>query len=169
MSILDIVISGIMVIAVIYGLKKGLIASILTCVGLISTFILFARFGPMIRAGLKVQYNFGDFFAAVFAYLIIIILVAILVKILTIIFNYVASMLYLTLLNRVSGALFCFFNVVIALMIILILISLFPFFSGLKNLLINNSIIIEEIYNFTDKLMVDYHDRLPQEIQELLN
>ena len=161
MAVIDYIILGIILIAIIVGLKKGLIASVLACIGLISTFILFARFGPMIRAGLRIQYNIGEFFSFIFAYIIIIILVAILVKILTLIFNYIASMLDLTVMNRLAGGLFFFLNSVVFIMILLLIINLIPILDGVKQYLIDNSVIIDETYKITDELMINYQDRLP--------
>jgi len=161
MTVVDYVLLGIILISIIIGIKKGLIASVIACIGFISTFIFFARFGPMIHVGLRVQYNIGEFFSVVLAYLIIIILVAILVKILTLILNYIASMLDLTVMNRLAGGLFCFLNAIVLIMILLLIINLIPLLDGVKQYLIDNSVIIEETYKITDELMINYQDRLP--------
>ena len=70
-------------------------------------------------------------------------------------------MLDLTVMNRLAGGLFCFLNAIVLIMILLLIINLIPLLDGVKQYLIDNSVIIEETYKITDELMINYQDRLP--------
>jgi len=161
MNYIDIVLIVIFIIAVFYGLKTGFIAMLMGWVGLVASLLLILRFGPMVRAGIMANYNIGSFFSGVISYILIFVLVAILVKLLTMLFEYVASLLQLTILNRVSGAVFCFLNVLVVLMLLLYFINTVPFFTKARIGLTDNSVILNECFKLMEKIRLDYKDRLP--------
>jgi len=130
-------------------------------VGLVVSIILFTRLAPTIRAGVMTHYNIGSFLAGIMAYIIIVVLVAILVKILTMLFEYMAGLLQITLANRIAGAIFCLLNVLLVIMLLIFLIESVPFLNGAKPYMKENSTILRELFDFTEKIMIDYKDKLP--------
>jgi len=161
MNYIDIVLIVIFVVAVFYGLKTGFIAMLMAWVGLVASLLLFLRFGPMIRAGIMANYNIGSFFAGVLSYIIIFVMVGFLVKLLTILFEYVAGLMQLSLLNRITGAVFCFLNVLVVLMLLLYFINTVPFFTKARIGLTDNSVVLNECFKLMEKIRLDYKDRLP--------
>jgi len=164
MSYIDIILYILFAVALFWGFKKGLIAMLMTCIGLVASLILFMRFGPAIRAGIITHYNIGSFFAGVMAYLLILVIVAILVKILTMLFEYLAGLMHFTMLNRVAGAVFCFLNLLAVLVLIAFIVQIVPFLTGAEGFFTDDSTIMKEVFTFTEKNMVDYKDKLPQDI-----
>ena len=127
MNIIDIGLGFFLLIALLIGLKKGLIASIIHLVALVCTFILITKLSPAIAFLLHSKLNLSELVAAILSYLIILIVIIILAKITVYFLHKVIKMLKLTVVNRILGAIFGFCNGILILVICLLIISISPF------------------------------------------
>ena len=134
--------------AMLLGFIKGFLSTFLTLIGLFLTLLFVSRFGPMVKYGIMIRFSFDDFFSSLLAYLLIIIMVAILISLIRVILNYTKKSKY-SFLNKVLGAVFYVFNVLVALAIILTLLSYLQLFTSFVEQL-NESLIITEIYRMLE-------------------
>jgi len=162
MHIVDIVLLVLFLVAMIWGFKKGFITALLLWIGLFTTMLMIARFGPMVQAGLMIKFSLGGFFAGVIAYLLIFVLICVLFAILNILLNYLAKLLNLTFVNRVIGSVFGFLNMAIILVLFLLLMDFFPFFPKF-NAYLGNSVVITETHKIKDLAKTDIREKLPAE------
>jgi membrane protein required for colicin V production len=163
MNFIDITLLIILVLGMLYGIKKGFITCFLAWIGFFVSMIMLARFGPTIQAGLMIHYNLGIFFSAVIAYLLIIVLIALMIKLLQILLNFVADVLMLTILNRIMGGIFSFLNVLIIIVLLLLFINLFPFLDGFKANLIERSTILRETFRIVETVKINFKDKMPDD------
>jgi uncharacterized membrane protein required for colicin V production len=167
MSTIDIVLLIVFILAIFWGFKKGLISTLMALIGLIGSFFMFARFAPKIQAGIVTQYNMtGDIFAGFIAYILIIIMVAVLVKLVSMLFNYIAYLLDLTMINRVLGGAFGFSCLFVVMMFFLYILAVVPPLDGIQEKLVANSVMIREIERVRIKLTIKYSDELPEGFRE---
>ncbi|MCB5250494.1 MAG: CvpA family protein [Candidatus Cloacimonadales bacterium] len=142
-NVLNIVLIVYFIVALFFGFKKGLIATIVHWVGLVVACLLIIRYAPMVTAGIMNKFPIGVFFANILSYLIIFVMVVILSKLVIILLNQIANLLSLTFVNKCFGALIGFLNAVIVLMILITIIELVPYTKSIQEY-INKSYIIKE-------------------------
>ncbi|HNX00271.1 MAG TPA: CvpA family protein [Candidatus Cloacimonadota bacterium] len=126
MHVLDIILSLILVVFIVFGYRKGLIGELLQLAGLIATFLLVGRFAPLVKAGLIMKWHLGPFLATLCSYLIIFILIAIIIQLVRMAMEHFVEALNLNFLNRSLGAAFGLLSGLFFFAIILILIDLLP-------------------------------------------
>ena len=149
MHTIDIILSIVFLVAMIWGFKSGFISMLLAWIGLFTSLLMIARFAPMVKEGIMIKYPIGDLFASIIACILILALIALLIGILKILFNYLAKTLNLTFINRIFGMIFGFVNMAIVLIILVFLFNLQPFFTVYKNKL-NESVAISETNKVID-------------------
>lgn len=150
-SILNIILLAFFIVALFHGYKKGLIASLIYWVGLISSSILVLRYAPMVKIGIMNKFPIGSFFANFLSYILIFIMIAILVNLLIILLNQIANMLSLSFLNRVFGAAFGFLNALVVLILFLTVIEFLPFTKPIQ-IWLNKSVIIQETHKIKNTI-----------------
>jgi hypothetical protein len=87
-------------------------------------------------------------------------------------FNYIAKLLNLTLLNRIFGAIFYFSNLLILLLLVLLFANNIPLFSDSVPFLEDHSTIILETNKLLSKIEIDYTELIKKakidQIKEIL-
>ena len=158
MHTVDIVIIVIFLVSSLLGFKKGFISAIITWVGLLTSLIMIARFGPMVQAGIEFKFAISSPLSKIFAYLLIFILISILAAILKILLNYLAKLLNLSMLNRTIGAVFGLLNSMIIIIFFLFLIDILPYVQPIKEF-VSDSAIIKEMQKIKETIILDIKDK----------
>ncbi len=134
MGIFDWIILVFLLCCVIYGYRKGLVAALVQLAGLIMAFFLIGHYYPAVRYGLISKYDLNPILANITSFILVVIVLLVLIKIIIYIMDRIISMLHVTFINRLLGAIFWFLNALIFLVIMSIIIDFIPFFSNqLKN------------------------------------
>ncbi len=126
MQILDLILILILIVFIIFGYRKGLIAELLQLAGLIVSFLLIGKYAPLVKEGLIMKWQLGPFLATLCSYLLIFILIAIIIQLVRMAMEYFVKALSMTFLNRTLGAVFGLLSGLFFFALILILIDLLP-------------------------------------------
>jgi membrane protein required for colicin V production len=141
MQILDLILALILVIFIIFGYRKGLIAELLQLAGLIVSFLLIGKFAPLVKDGLIMKWHLGPFLATLCSYLLIFILIAIIIQLVRMAMEHLVEALNINFLNRSLGAVFGLLSGLFFFALILILIDLLPFASQFDHATMNSKVI----------------------------
>ncbi|MCL2064824.1 MAG: CvpA family protein [Candidatus Cloacimonetes bacterium] len=160
MHIIDISLLVIFLSAMIIGYKVGFISAALTWIGFFATLLMIGRLVPMVKYGIMIRFSIGDFLASIFSYLLIVVMIAILFTLLKKLINALSKSLKLTFLNRIVGAVFGFFNVMMVIAVLLFFINSIPFLKTNQEKF-KESVIITEIYRLYDYIRYDIRDKIP--------
>ncbi|MBC8384910.1 MAG: CvpA family protein [Candidatus Cloacimonetes bacterium] len=155
MNIADIILGIFLLIFIIHGFVKGLIASLLHLVGLILAVVLIANTGTIVKESMMVKFGLSETLAVIFAYVLIFILIMLIFRIAIIIFHKVVNFLNLTALNRILGAVFGLLNGVLIIAILLVILDLSPL-GKIINENTQNSKVITYTRVLTSKLQTNF-------------
>ena len=126
MNNIDIVLSIILLILFLWGLKKGLLASVVHLIALIATIVMITELSTLVRAILIMYVSLSTGLATILSYIVVIILVFILVRIIISISDKIMHFLKMKWLDRILGGLFGIFNGLFLFTLLIIIIDLFP-------------------------------------------
>ncbi|MCD4819323.1 MAG: CvpA family protein [Candidatus Cloacimonetes bacterium] len=127
MNPIDIGIFVFLLIAILVGLKKGFVASVISLAALVISIIIVSQLSPVIVFFLVTKFNLSEIIAVIISYLVVFIFIAIIAKILIKILHKIIKKLKISALNRILGAILGLCNGLIILIIMVLLINLTPF------------------------------------------
>ena len=162
MHVVDIVLLVLFLVSMVVGYKTGFISSLLTWIGLFVSLLMIARYGPIVQAGIMIRFDLGPLFSAIIAYVLIAVLIMVLFAILKILLNYLTKLIQLTFLNKIFGAVFGLFSMIVILVIFVLLINFVPFMASFNNTL-RGSMIIRETIRVKELVRNDIKDLVPPE------
>ena len=163
MHVVDIVLLVFFLGSMFVGYKTGFISALLTWVGLFVSLMMIARYGPIVQAGIMIRFGLGPLFSAMIAYILIAVLIMVLFALLKILLNYLTKLIQLSFLNKIFGAVFGFFSMIVVLVIFVLLIGFVPFKESFYNYL-TSSMIIQETIRVKDLVRNDIKDLVPPEL-----
>jgi len=132
MNPIDIGISIFLVVALLLGLKKGFVASVISLAALVISIIIVSQLSPFIVFFLVTKFNLSEILAVIISYLVVFIFIAIIAKIMIKILHKVIKKLKISFINRILGAILGFCNGLIILVLIILLINITPFDEDFK-------------------------------------
>jgi len=150
MNITDIVLALISILFFYVGIRKGLIASVMTIFTIIFSFFAIIKIGPILKQSLIERYDFSIVFSAFAAYILITATIAVLVALSYVLMWRRLKKNKLSWINRLLGGLMGIIVFVLILFIVVLFISrlseaetIFEFISGSKFIIIARSILIK--------------------------
>jgi membrane protein required for colicin V production len=166
MTGVDIVLSVILLACFVFGFLKGIIASVIHLLGLISSLVLIVRFAPLVQDGLILRFQMNTLVAGILSYSLIFIMIMLLAKIIILLLHKLVSLLNLTFINRFLGAIFGLLNGFILLTIIFTVIEFLPFYDEVKKAT-KDSYIVKYLQIASDEIKLEIIQRIPQPEVEL--
>lgn len=170
MNPIDIGISIFLLIAILLGLKKGFVASVISLAALIISIIIVSQLSPVIVFFLVTKFNLSEILSVIISYLVVFIFIAIIAKFLIKILHKIIKKLKISFLNRALGAVLGFCNGLIILIIIVLLINLTPFDEDFAEITSESQAVVS-IRLLADKItqeMPDFKSKQEDAIDELI-
>src|SRR6056297_2829207 len=106
MSVIDIVLSVMIVIFFSLGFSKGLIRSVIQLLGLIATVYLITTSGHFVKAELVSRFDLQPVLATIAAYLVIALIIFLMAKLIGWLLESLDGLLQLKFFNRLLGGVF---------------------------------------------------------------
>lgn len=123
---MDIILAIFLVMFLLNGLRKGLIASVLGVFGLIIIIILIAKFSKPLQNMLISELGLQDILAIVVSYALIVLVISLSIRLISYLLKKVMSLLNLGCADRILGMIFGLLNGALILAIILVALDLTP-------------------------------------------
>ena len=126
MQIIDIILSVILFLFLLNGLRKGLIASVLGIFGLIIIIILIARFSKPLQNMLIIELGLQEILAVAISYVLIVLVITLTIRLISFLLKKLMSVLNLGCADRILGMIFGLINGVLIIAILLLALDLTP-------------------------------------------
>ncbi|MFO7895491.1 MAG: CvpA family protein [Candidatus Cloacimonadales bacterium] len=126
MSIIDIVLSVVIVVFFSLGFAKGLIKSVVQLLGLIATIYLITTSGHLVQSELINRFGLQPALATIAAYIVIALIIFIMVKLMSWLLESLVGLLQLKFFNRLLGGLFGILYSFFIVALLLVLIEFLP-------------------------------------------
>ena len=152
MGTLDIILSIIIFVFFLFGLKKGFIATVINLAAFILFFILIVYIGPIFKEIIQLNFTVNDFLASTLSYfaifLIIFLISAILIKILT----KILKALKINWINRLLGGVLGIANALIIITVLFLIFTILPYPKNKKTVIKQS-----QILTWIDSITKDYN------------
>lgn len=155
MNILDIILGVFLIIFLFKGFRKGFTKSVIYLLGLIVIVVLAAKTGYLVRDYLIFKFGFNEIFAVILSYVLIALFILVISKVVVMILHTIINFLNLKWLDKLLGLFFGFFNGVLIIALILIILDISPFEDSIRKFT-SRSIISTKIRIISDKLEKRY-------------
>ncbi|MDD3051451.1 MAG: CvpA family protein [Candidatus Cloacimonetes bacterium] len=149
MNIIDIVLGFVSIFFFYIGIRKGLIASVMTIFTIMLSFFVIIKIGPILKQSLTEQYDFSPIFSTLAAYVLITATIAVLVALSHILMWKRLRKNKLSWINRLLGGLMGIIIFALIFLMVVLFISrlseaetIFEFISGSKFINTARSILI---------------------------
>ncbi len=128
MGILDWLILIVLIVLMVWGWRKGIIAMALQLAGAFLVFFLIAHYFPLVRNGLMVKLHLGSLLSTILGVILIVALIALVVQIIRLLMERTLKLMHVSFLNSSLGALIGFLTGLIVVVVLSIMIELVPSF-----------------------------------------
>ncbi|MDO9576534.1 MAG: CvpA family protein [Candidatus Cloacimonadales bacterium] len=177
MQIIDIILGVFLLLFLLNGLRKGLIASVLGVFGLIVIIVLIANFSKPLQNMLIIELGLQEIFAIIISYVLIILVISLTIRLISYLLKKIMSILNLGCADRILGMVFGLLNGALIIAIILVALDLSPWRKHLPEYT-NKSVVIKYIRYGTnliegnlpelDSIKKPIEDKI-QEVDEKIN
>ncbi|GAB1469056.1 hypothetical protein MASR2M64_18320 [Candidatus Cloacimonadota bacterium] len=134
MGILDWTILGFLLLFIILGWRKGVVAALIQLGGYVATFFLVGHIFPLVQRSLLVKYQLAHGLATVASVVLILVLAVVVVKLTVYAFNRFIYAVKLSTFNKIVGAALGFGNGLLVIFIFMVMLDFIPSISTpLKN------------------------------------
>lgn len=126
MGVIDWIILVLLLVFLVFGLKRGFAGMIIQLLGYFATFLLIGQYYPMVRSSLMLKLKLGQTLASVLGIILIIVLIAVIARLIVYFLNRTLKIMRLSLTNKFFGALFGLFNALLIVMIVTVILDFVP-------------------------------------------
>lgn len=165
MSWIDIFLSLIILLVVYFGVKRGLICSLIIFSSYIVIFYLSFNVAPAVQDSLIKLLKFSEALAIISSYILIILVVMIAARFLVFIMQKLLNFLYLGWLDKIGGLIFAIASIIMLMILFITIIDLVDS-SGSFYVKTEDSVIIRFIKNLKDYIFFNYVN--PDQLSESL-
>jgi len=126
MGFIDWLILIVLLVSSFLGYRKGIAAMLVRLAGSVALFLLIGQIFPLVRNALVENFKVGQVLSSILAAILIVVASVIVLRILEKIFNKALKAIHLSTLNRFLGLAMGFFNGLLAVIIVLVLLDYMP-------------------------------------------
>jgi len=126
MGTLDIILSIVVFIFFLLGLKKGFIATVINLAAFILFFILIVYIGPIFKEIIHLKFTISDFLATTLSYFVIFLIIFIVSAVLIRILTKILRALKINWINRLLGGVLGIANALIIIAVLFLIFTILP-------------------------------------------
>lgn len=160
MGTLDVILSIIIFIFFLFGLKKGFIATIINLAAFVFFFVLIVYIGPVLKEIIQLKFTVSEFLATTLSYFVIFLVIFLISAILIKIFTKILKALKINWINRLLGGVLGVANALIIITVLFLIFMILPFPKNKKSVIEQSKIL-----TWIDTITKDYNipiKNLPQ-------
>lgn len=163
-NLVDLIILIIVLFNLFLGFKRGLIAELLTLIGLISAIFIAIFWYQNLSIFLLRQFKWNETLSSILSFIIIFIVIILCFRILETILSRITTFLLLNWINNLGGALFGFIRGAIIVSILLFLINFIPLPLQIRTQ-ISESLLSKHLFNYLIIIYNSVREWLPKNFQ----